>query len=288
MKFIKRIVSATTAIALAISFSVASYAHTDSSNIQHDAANNKWDIYEVGHSRTTHSSGNGIYVICDSSLTSVNSYSTTWNNYVDTAISAQTSASFNGSNVFKGKLIRKADTYSLTNDDIKNQKTLVKIYAIRDADARYWAETMFKFDEAIYYSKTSSGAHIQYIRIKLNLAKLDDRTVKNRKYTLIHELGHVIGLADLSSDFSDSTYSDCLMGYENYSTLAPQPSDIKGAAVIAGYYTSHTMSVCDQYINSEGKVDPKYHKMSCPTCDGYVTAAHTWRSGKCRQCGYVQ
>lgn len=159
-------------------FSVASYAHTDSSNIQHDAANNKWDIYEVGHSRTTHSSGNGIYVICDSSLTSVNSYSTSWNNYVDTAISAWTSASFNGSNVFKGKLIRKADTYSLTNDDIKNQKTLVKIYAIRDADARYWAETMFKFDEAIYYSKTSSGAHIQYIRIKLNLAKLDDRTVK--------------------------------------------------------------------------------------------------------------
>lgn len=288
MTLFKQIIFIMVAIVLAIPFSLTSFAHTNSSNIQHDAANNKWDIYETGHSITRHSSGNGIYVICDSSLTSQNSYSTTWNNYVNNAISAWTNVTFNGSNIFSGKLARKTDTYSLSSTDLEKQKTLVKIYAVRDADERYWGQTMFFNDEATYYSRTSSGKHVKYIRIKLNLANLDLKTVSNKKYTIIHELGHVIGLADLSSSFDDASYSDCLMGYKNYSTLAPQSSDIKGAAVIAGYHTSHTMSICGQYINDDGEIDSQYHKMSCSTCDGYVTVAHTWSSGKCRQCGYVQ
>ena len=45
-------------------------------------------------------------------------------------------------------------------------------------------------------------------------------------------------------DENRKMYSDCLMGYDNYSLLAPQSSNMKGAAVISGCHTSHTMSVC--------------------------------------------
>ncbi len=106
--------------------------------------------------------------------------------------------------------------------DTNNEKTLVMICAVSDTSEQYWAQTMLYGSKTTCYTATDSGQHLKTVRINLNAATLGDgsKTRTNIQYTLTHELGHAIGLKDLSSDFDDSSFKECLMGYQNWSIPA--------------------------------------------------------------------
>lgn len=205
-------------------------------------------------------------------------------NCITHAKDAWANATFDGSKIFNNKIKEVSSNYSLTTNDTNNQKTLVKVYSEYDSSGNYWGGAVINVSPATYYTATDSGTHIKTCRIRLNEATLgfsekytDSQKLVYQKYTLTHELGHVIGLADLSADFNDNTYSDYLMGYNNWNLQAPTVADMQGAAVISGYHTVHS----NYYYNYRNKT---YHEKTCGLCNGYVLERHTVSGGKCTKC----
>lgn len=267
---------------------ITASAHTELSNVKHSAAETHWDIFEEGYKTpdgytiNKHNSGNGFYVQTSSRLSS-SGYFTSIGSCVTHAVNAWTNAKFGSSYPFSGKIKEVASNYGLTQSDINAEKTLVEITAVNDVDETYWGST--RLANATCYSSTNSGRHLKVCQIFLNEATLGQKSSDIKptyqRYTITHELGHIIGLADLSSgNFGDSSYSDYLMGYNNWTMQYPTATDIKGAAVISGYHTSHSNYKYSYYNNS-------YHKRSCGLCDGYNLVGHTVSRGKCTTCNHI-
>lgn len=272
-----------TILLAAVAFSaiqITAFAHETVSGIESSIEFSNWKLFESGSGTITrHNSGNGMYIVCAPSLIS---YGTSWEDYLDSAVNAWNSIKFNGNYIFSGKLVHPSNnTYTLTNTDISNGKTLVTIIGISNPDSRNWGATYFSGDSnlnipsATNYSNSSGGYHLKTITIGLNMSNLNSKTATNKKYTITHELGHVIGLADLSTSFNDNTYSDCLMGYSNYTLTAPQPQDIKGAAVISGAHTNHS------FDSNFSKINTSQHRNVCSLCDGYKTENHSYSTYNC-------
>lgn len=252
-------------------------AHTERSNINYSAAENHWVIFEEGciSGTVTHSSGNGIYVKESSTFSNSLCFSGL-GSCITHAVSAWSNAKFNGSYIFNGKISKVNTGYALTQSDINNEKTLVEIVAVNDVNEDYWGST--RFTTSTRYQATDSGQHLKVCQIYLNEATLGQKTTNKQtytNYTLTHELGHIIGLDDLSNSFNDGTFSNYLMGYNNWTMQSPTATDIKGAAVISGYHKSHS--------------NFKYscHKKSCGLCDGYYWVTNNVSGGKCRTCNQV-
>lgn len=275
----------TVLLSCTVSFSMLGttvFAHTERSNVQYSAAETHWDIFEdTGNGGTTkHSSGNGIYVKETSSFSNSSCFSNL-SSCVTHAVDKWSNALFNNKYLFSGKIKKVAASYALTNSDIKAEKTLVEIVAVNDVNATYWGST--RLAEATCYDATDSGKHLKVCQVFLNEATLGQKTTTKQtytNYTLTHELGHIIGLADLSSSFDDGTFSKYLMGYNNWTMQEPTASDIKGAAVISGYHNTHSNFNRDFYDNS-------YHKESCGLCDGYNLEKHSVSKGKCTVCNHI-
>lgn len=117
---------------------------------------------------------------------------------------------------------------------------------------------------------------------------------------IAHELGHAIGLSDLS----ESINSDKLMYLSNYCTAtAPTTSDIWGAKIITGQhsthtwasdpYTVHTCTDCGGYgthipTAPYRSADGARHWARCSGCSNLVYENHSFDplTGKCTQCNY--
>lgn len=264
------------------------YAHTGLSNVEHSPSETHWDIFEKGYmideetSFPYHSSGNGIMIKINPSLQN-NSLFPNIEDTVTHAVNAWTNSSFNGSKIFSGKISKVSYDTQLTTSDINSQKTLVEVYYEYDK-GDYWGKAILSSPTNTYYSSTNSGTHVATCKIRLNANTLGQITSSYKptymKYTLTHELGHIIGLADLSKSFDDGTFSNYLMGYNNYTMLYPTDADIKGAAVISGYHTTHSNYKYSYYDNSS-------HKRSCGLCDGYNLVGHDVNRGKCTTCNHI-
>lgn len=277
---LKKLAAVLLSVVVFSTIQITAFAHDTVSGIESSVEFSNWKLFESGSGTITrHNSGNGMYIVCDPSLIS---YGTSWNSYLNSAVSAWNSIEFNGNKIFSGKLVHpSSNTYTLTNADISNEKTLVTIVAINNPKSRNWGATYFTGDSnlnipaATNYSNSSGGYHLKTITIGLNMSTLNSKTAANKKCTITHELGHVIGLADLSTDFNDNSYSDCLMGYGNYTLTVPQPQDIKGAAVISGRHTNHSFN---SYYS---KINASKHRNVCSLCDGYKTENHSYSTYCC-------
>lgn len=285
----KIIISLLCAIVLGVTTCIPASAHTSLSTVTSSAARTKWDIFEKGYTNANgneipyHSSGNGIMIKTDPALLNKTCF-VNIASCITHAKNAWTSATFNGTAIFSNKIKEVADSYSLTTSDTSNQKTLVKVYSEYDSSGNYWGKSIISTSPATYYAATDSGTHLKTCRIRLNEATLGSSTkytdsdkLVYQKYTLTHELGHIIGLADLSSDFDDGTFSNCLMGYNNWRMQAPTATDMQGAAVISGYHTVHS----NFYYNYRNNT---YHEKRCGLCNGYNLEKHTVSGGKCTKC----
>lgn len=269
-------------------------AHTSLSTVKSSVEQTQWDIYEKGYvfkeneddegiEIPYHSSGNGIMIKTDPTLLTKSCF-VNIASCITHAKNAWTNATFNGTKIFNNKIKEVANSYSLTTSDTSNQKTLVKVYSEYDSSSNYWGRAIISTSPATYYTSTSSGTHLKTCRIRLNEYSLgssvkytDSQKLVYQKYTLTHELGHIIGLADLSTKFSDNKYSDYLMGYQNWSLQAPTATDMQGAAVISGYHTVHS----NFKYNYRTKT---LHEKRCGLCNGYVLEKHTVSGGKCTKC----
>lgn len=260
------------------------FAHTQLSTVNHSPSETHWDIFEQGYTMPNgtsipyHSSGNGIVVKANPELIS-SSYFTNIDSCVTHAVNAWTSGTFNGTSIFSGKIRKVSSDYTLSSSEISNQKTLVEICPVYDSNSRFWGSAYINTDSTEYYSATNSGQHIKYCRVVLNEATLGTTSSAYKqtyqKYTLTHELGHVIGLADLSESFDDGTFSDYLMGYNNWTMLYPTATDMKGAAVISGNHTNHSLG---SYYS---KINTSQHRNVCTLCDGYKTENHSYSTYNC-------
>lgn len=285
----KIVISFLCALVIGVTTCIPASAHTSLSTVTSSAARTKWDIFEKGYKNASgveipyHSSGNGIMIKTDPTLLTKSCF-VNIASCITHAKDAWTNATFNGNKIFNNKIKEVANSYSLTTSDTSNQKTLVKVYSEYDSSSNYWGRAIISTSPATYYTSTSSGTHLKTCRIRLNEATLGSSTKYSdsdklvyQKYTLTHELGHIIGLADLSSDFDDGTFSNYLMGYNNWRMQAPTATDMQGAAVISGYHTSHS----SYYYNYRNNT---YHEKRCGLCNGYVLEKHTVSGGKCTKC----
>ncbi len=274
-------------VLLCFAMSSSAIAHEELSTVKHSAEKTQWDIFEAGYETPSglslpyHNSGSGIMIKTDPELLTKTCF-TNISSCITHAVNAWRTSTFNNSAIFANKISEVFDSYSLTSADKTNEKTLVKVYSEYDSSGDYWGCAVINVSPATYYTATDSGTHLKTCRIRLNEATLGTTSTANRqiyqKYTLTHELGHVIGLADLSSgDFQDNAYSNYLMGYNNWTLLYPTTTDMKGAAAISGNHTTHT----NYYYNYRNNT---YHEKRCGLCDGYVLETHTVSNGKCTKC----
>ena len=146
------------------------------------------------------------------------------------------------------------------------------------------------------YHNDSNGDHVHW-DIMLNELYKDSIN----RTTIAHELGHVIGLADL---YEASNINKLMYNAGDRTTSVPTTSDIWGAKIITGQhsthtwtsdpYTNHTCTDCGGYgtHNPHGpyrKAGPLYHSYICTSCSQLAYQAHIWDplTGKCAQCGYT-
>lgn len=157
-----------------------------------------------------------------------------------------------------------------------------------------------------------SNNHIICVPLELNVAHMGPglyAAIYNKEVAA-HELGHVIGLADLDAYNANNDYpcefSHVLMGYNRQFVINPTDSDIKGAAVILGIH-KNSHHVFNQYgifhIPGGGMPGNQYyienpttHRKICSLCDGYQLAPHSYTKtsvdssshvDKCSQCSYT-
>ena len=104
--------------------------------------------------------------------------------------------------------------------------------------------------------------------------------------TIVHELGHAVGLTDLYT----LNNSNKIMYYTNNGRTATDPhtQDKWGVKVITGYHTSHTWSYVFYLTN--GGVNQ--HRRRCTSCKGIkynsVENCTYNASGVCTKCGTPQ
>ena len=285
MKKIHLFESALCCIMTISAIGTTAFAHTQLSTVNHSPSETHWDIFEQGYTMPSgtsipyHSSGNGIIVKSNPELIN-SSYFTNIDSCVTHAVNAWTSGTFNGTSIFSGKIRKASSDYTLSSSEISNQKTLVEIFPVYNTGKRFWGSAHINTDSAEYYSPTNSGQHLKYCKVVLNEATLGTTSSAYKqtyqKYTLTHELGHVIGLADLSSgNLDDETYSNYLMGYNNWTMQYPTVTDMKGAAVISGRHTNHSFN---SYYS---KINASKHRNVCSLCDGYKTENHSYSTYCC-------
>lgn len=113
-----------------------------------------------------------------------------------------------------------------------------------------------------------------------------------KTHTALHELGHVIGLKDISADVSPNAYLMCNEFGKNYSVpKSITAADIKGAAVILGQHTVHSFKY--------NILNENQHIRACSKCGGYTGIANhsfgewvnysQWQQARhCTACGFAQ
>ncbi|PEI82686.1 hypothetical protein CN679_27640 [Bacillus pseudomycoides] len=80
-----------------------------------------------------------------------------------------------------------------------------------------------------YYSewKSDYNNHLYSWKIKLNTAKMNSRSFAANSITVVHELGHAVGLNDLFRDFNGGVL---MYGYSDRSATEPTKTDLLGAS----------------------------------------------------------
>lgn len=119
--------------------------------------------------------------------------------------------------------------------------------------------------EFVPISIDSSG-HITNWTIQINTHWYDtgEDTISQYSTYMAHELGHVIGLNDLSSS---ANYNKIMCGSaDDITATTPRTADLNGARVITGAHSTHTWS----------KTTAKH---SCSGCGGYGT--HSPDNSRC-------
>ena len=123
---------------------------------------------------------------------------------------------------------------------------------------------------ALLVTSTNSSGHITSWNLQVNTSK----TITGVK--MAHEMGHIIGLRDLSTTSNKSKIM-----YQNDSRTAttPHAQDLWGAKIIMGNHASHTWTYVYHSVNK--------HRKLCTACGGYKTEACTPNAnGYCTKCGH--
>ena len=259
MKKIISFVSALIAFAL---FAVTACAHATKSTVEHNPQYTKWDIFEppdntgVGLWRCQSADNNITVGFGDLSPLQEQDLGT-FKTYIGYAIGRWKRA---------GSINMK-----LSNNPV------VRINAYSDSSDANWGYNDFR--NSLVIDVGDGGQHFVSLDIYVNVAstKVPVSNETRSKHVMAHELGHAIGLADLTVNNSDTTYSNYLMGRNNYSITTPTTADVKGATVILGMHTSHSFNT---YYNH----NDNQHRKTCSTCDGYVLESHTKVNGVCTKC----
>lgn len=243
-------------------------AHSSKSSVNHLPEYTYWDIFEPPDNPsisawTCHSASNNISVSYGdlSVLSSANQ--NTFKGYIDYAIGKWAECSFG----------EKINMYKSSTNPV------VRINAYSDPSDANWGYNDFVNAKTVSSSGTG-GKHFTSLDIYINVAstKVPISNATRCKYVLAHELGHAIGLADLTTSTSDYTYSSYLMGRNNYTITAPTSAEVKGAAVILGLHTNHTFKTYSPYNGT-------FHRAICDSCDGYKIESHNRVNGVCAKCG---
>lgn len=251
---------------MTLSFSTSLSAHSTTTGLFHDTSVTHWDIYETYHHWGSYLTE--ITVDCGDFSDSTNKFKS----FIQTAIKDWNDASFNGS-----------DLLTITEDNTNG----TVIFLDRNADEMDtkfhksgWAITNQEdasCDSNHHYSTTAGNIEI-WVDWTGKVSKT--KTDQSKEHVPKHELGHVIGLKDISSNVSVNSYLMC-NGFGN--STAPTTitnADLQGAAVILGQHTTHNFSSTYIFHNSS------YHRQPCNKCGAYKLYNHTYSNGTCTKCGY--
>lgn len=263
----KRLICFVTVVAITLTIGVVPVsAHTDKSTIKHQPQYTHWDIFEPPDNSslsawTCHSASNDISVGYGDLSVLSSSKQDTFKGYIDYAIERWAGCSF-GANI---------NMYYSDNPT-------VTINAYSDSSDSTWGYN--DFVNASVVDAGTGGKHFTHLDIYVNVSssKVSVTNSTRCKHVLAHELGHAIGLADLTTDTSDNSYSSYLMGRNNYTITSPTLAEVKGAGVILGMHTSHLFSSYEYYNST-------YHRTICSRCDGYKFEKHNKANGICTECG---
>lgn len=147
-----------------------------------------------------------------------------------------------------------------------------------------WAVTYrsecVKSDLNLHHISTAADS----IRIKANWERVSGKSSNDKLHIPMHELGHVIGLDDISSSASINGYLMCNeFGNSTIPTTITQ-QDLQGAAFILGLHTEsmHELSSTKIYHNST------YHRQPCTICGAYLLEKHSYVNNRCTICGHTK
>lgn len=200
---------------------------------------------------------------------------TDFETYIKSAVTKWNSATFNGSKLISMSVNNTSGCVYFENAD----KTTIKDLS--------GSETTWAITYRTGCTKNSTTKHISTsadsIRIKVNWSVLSAKSTTAKTHVPLHELGHVIGLDDISNKASYNAYLMCNEFGSNYSAPTTiTTDDIKGAAFILGLHTKsdHVLSSTKSYHNST------YHRQPCTVCGAYLLETHSYSNGVCTKCGH--
>ena len=262
MKKYNKILSSTvTAILSAALLSINVLAHSSVTGFRHEPSVTGWDIYE-----------DSAHWVSSTTTITVNKDEFKNNSFGDcitSAVKSWNDETFDGNDLLSMK---------------ESSKGIVKFCSKTDKEINAtfghsaWAvtyRTNASLDINNHYKRTANN-----VQIWVNWTDvLSNKSIGCSTHTALHELGHVIGLTDISADVS---YNDYLMCNE-FGKTYPVPkkitnNDKQGAAVILGQHSSHNLTNI--------KYNRTYHRQTCNVCGVYKNIKHSFYNGVCTKCGY--
>ncbi|MCM1333474.1 MAG: hypothetical protein NC084_13765 [Bacteroides sp.] len=262
MKLFKRICIVGLLVGFCTTITICASAHSQATGCKHESAYTGWDIYED----SVHCASYNEWITVDKGPFSDDNFG----KYITSAVSSWNDATFNGSSLLKMK-------ESSSGFIVFKNKTNKQMSAInRDSSWGCVRRGVATYDTTTNHYSTAAGSVEVWINWNDILSK---KSSGCSTHTALHELGHVIGLKDISEDVSPNAYLMCNGFGSSYSIpKSITENDKQGAAVILGQHTSHSFQTYKKH-------NATYHRTTCTVCGIYKLEKHQKENGACKYCG---